>query len=47
LTSSLVQKIALLEGALPEVRRAHEVDEEIAYGLSDIVAVIERWWEES
>jgi hypothetical protein len=43
----LVRKIALLEGELAEVCRAHEVSEETARGLSNTVANAERWQEES
>jgi hypothetical protein len=38
----LVWKIALLEGALAEVRQAREVAEENSYSLSDMVAATER-----
>jgi hypothetical protein len=44
---SLVRKVALLEGELAEVHRAHEVAEETACGLSDAAADPERWQEES
>jgi hypothetical protein len=40
-------RIALLEGELAEVHQARDTTEENTWGLFDIVADIEWWWEES
>jgi hypothetical protein len=46
-TESLVRMVALLESELAEVRRAHEVVEETACGLSAAATDAEQQWEES